>query len=290
MSETAIKQTELKTLKENGFLQQVQPDRFSLRVKVTGGQLTAEKLLAVSGIAKRYGSGTVHLTSRQAVEVPHIKYSDIEAVRSQLKLNGLEPGILGARVRTITACQGAGVCKHGKIKTSELAAKLGEATANIEVPHKFKIGITGCCNNCLKAEENDLGIKGGVEPQWSEKGCNYCGGCAKTCPAGAINVDKQAGTLNFFREKCINCGRCVRLCPAHAWQGVPGYILYFGGTFGNRILTGQRGWPMVMSAKEVVGLVLRALEFYQANGKQGERFGFMLERLGTEKFRQVLAD
>jgi dissimilatory sulfite reductase (desulfoviridin) alpha/beta subunit len=27
-----------------------------------------------------------------------------------------------------------------------------------ELSHKFKIGITGCKNSCLKAEENDLGI------------------------------------------------------------------------------------------------------------------------------------
>lgn len=281
---------DIKSLKENGFLQQVQPDRFALRVRVVAGQFTAAKLMAVSEIAGKYGDGTIHFTSRQAVEIPHIRAKDIDEVKQQLEMNGLEPGVLGARVRTITGCQGSDVCKHGKIKTAKLADELTAATSNIELPHKFKIGITGCCNNCLKAEENDLGIKGGIAPAWHAESCTYCGACAKKCPVAAIKVDKKSKELTFDTDKCINCGRCVSVCPTDAWKGMPGYILYFGGTFGNRILIGKRILPIVFTTGEVERLVLKTLEFYRIHGKKSERFGFMLERVGFEKLYQALTE
>lgn len=287
---TVLNMANIQELKENGFLQQAEPDRFALRVRVTAGQLTAANLVVVSEIAEKYGNGTVHFTSRQAVEVPHIAVENIETVKQLLSANGLEPGVLGARVRTITACQGMGVCKHGKIKTAELANRLNQITDNIELPHKFKIGVTGCCNNCMKAEENDLGIKGGVLPSWQPQNCNYCGACARKCPVNAIKVDKEKQKLVFDEASCINCGRCVSTCPKKAWQGKQGYLLYFGGTFGNRILIGQQVLPMVFTQEAVEDLVLKALEFYQAHGKKNERFGFMLEKVGLDKLRQALTD
>ena len=39
-----------------------------------------------------------------------------------------------------------------------LAKELDDRYFARELPHKFKFGITGCQNNCLKAEENDVGI------------------------------------------------------------------------------------------------------------------------------------
>jgi dissimilatory sulfite reductase (desulfoviridin) alpha/beta subunit len=278
----------LQELKETGFLQQVQPDRFALRVRVAAGQLTGENLQAIGELAKQYGNGTVHFTSRQSVEVPFIKARDIQAVKALLHAHGLQPGILGARVRTITACQGAAICKHGNIKTTDLAHKLTGFTSNKELPHKFKIGITGCFNNCLKAEENDLGIKGAVQPNWLEQLCTYCGVCAVKCPVAAISVDKQEKYLTYQHEKCINCGNCVKLCPTKAWTGKGGFVIYFGGTFGNRILIGQRLLPIVLTEEELLEVVDKALSFYQAYGKKGERFGYLLERLGVEKLRSAL--
>ncbi len=48
-----------------------------------------------------------------------------------------------------------------------------------ELPHKFKFGVTGCQNNCLKAEENDVGIKGGMTVECNHDDCIQCGVCVK---------------------------------------------------------------------------------------------------------------
>lgn len=262
--------------------------RLVLRVRVVGGQVTAENLLAISEIARKYGNGTAHFTSRQAVEVPYIKAEDIEDVKKILQANGLQPGILGARVRTVTACQGRDICKHGFIQTTGLAQKITEATMGKELPHKFKIGVTGCCNNCLKAEENDLGIKGGIQPVWSEEQCTFCGACKVKCPVKAISVNKSRKKLTYKQDKCIHCGKCIKICPTKAWTGNEGFLLFFGGTFGNRILIGQRLLSIVFTEDQVLEIIDKALKFYQEHGKKGERFGFMLERLGMAKLQTAL--
>ena len=102
------------------------------------------------------------MTSRQGVEIPFINFEDVETVRAELAKGGVNPGVCGPRVRTVTACQGSEICPSGCIDTYSLAKKLDEHYFGRELPHKFKFGVTGCQNNCLKAEENDIGIKGGM--------------------------------------------------------------------------------------------------------------------------------
>ena len=85
-----------------------------------------------------------------------------------------------------------------------------------------KIGVTGCANNCLKAEENDIGIKGSVEPHLIPEKCVYCGACAKVCRVGAITVNRSEKLWAIYRDKCINCGRCVKSCGKAALRVLQG--------------------------------------------------------------------
>ncbi|MBR0028552.1 MAG: coenzyme F420 hydrogenase, partial [Clostridia bacterium] len=142
------------TLKKGGFMRQKQKNCFSLRLKVVGGNLEAKQLSTIANVAERYGDGHVHLTSRQGVEIPFIKLQDIDEVKAALAEGDCEPGVCGPRVRTVTACQGKEICPSGCIDTYGLAQEISDRFFAKELPHKFKFGITGCQNNCLKAEEN----------------------------------------------------------------------------------------------------------------------------------------
>ncbi len=175
------------TLKKGGFMRQKQKNNFSLRLRVVGGNLTAKQLAKIAEVSEKYGEGHVHLTSRQSVEIPFIKLDDIDEVKNALAEGDVEPGVCGPRVRTVTACQGNAICPSGCIDTYELAKELDDRYFARELPHKFKFGITGCQNNCLKAEENDLGIKGGIKATWKEDACIGCGVCVKACRTNADN-------------------------------------------------------------------------------------------------------
>ncbi|MDR1546632.1 MAG: 4Fe-4S binding protein [Deltaproteobacteria bacterium] len=275
-----------KALKNGGFMRQKQKDHFSLRLKVVGGHLTVEQLKTVTAAAEIFGAGHVHLTSRQGVEIPFVKLQDVEAVKAFLVEGGVDAGVCGPRVRTVTACQGSEVCPSGCIDTLELAQDVSKRYFGRTLPHKFKFGITGCRNNCLKAEENDVGVKGGLVVAWTEDLCTFCGVCVKVCQPGALTSLEDKIILD--RAKCNHCGRCVKSCPTEAWQGRPGYLLSFGGLFGNRIAQGRELGPIVEDKAALFQAADAALDFFQAHGRAGERFRSAVERAGWEALGQAV--
>ena len=152
---------ELQTLKGQAMMAEKDRQRFSVRLGVTGGHLTAGQLQAVARLAERFGDGSVHLTTRQGVEIPHVPFENLEPLRAALDEAGLRLAAMGRCVRGITACPGS-YCQHGLIDSQELAVKLHAHVGGRKgLPHKFKIAVAGCRNGCTKPQENDLGIMGG---------------------------------------------------------------------------------------------------------------------------------
>jgi dissimilatory sulfite reductase (desulfoviridin) alpha/beta subunit len=276
------------TLKKGGFMRQKQKNNFSLRLQVVGGNLTAENLIKIAEVAQKYGDGHVHLTSRQSVEIPFVKLEDVEAVKDELAKGGCKPGVCGPRVRTITACQGNQICPSGNIDTYDIAKKLDERYYARELPHKFKFGVTGCQNNCLKAEENDVGIKGALDVSYDKPSCIMCGVCVKACREGAISIENDELVLDT--NKCNSCGRCVKACPTDAWKGESGYILSFGGLFGNQIHRGESYLPIITDEEQLFRVTDAAIQFFDDYAQPSERFQFTIERVGEDKFIKVLKE
>ena len=276
------------TLKKGGFMRQKQKNNFSLRLQVVGGNLTAENLVKIAEVAEKYGDGHVHLTSRQSVEIPFIKLDDVDEVKEELAKGGCKPGVCGPRVRTITACQGNQICPGGNIDSYDISKKLDSRYYARELPHKFKFGVTGCQNNCLKAEENDVGIKGAAIVSWKQDACINCGVCEKACREGAITITD--GVVKVDESKCNYCGRCAKACPTDAWDVKTGYLVSFGGLFGNHIVKGQELLPVVDSEEQLFRITDAAIQFFDDNAKPSERFKFTLERVGLDKFEKVIKE
>lgn len=279
-------ETDYGALKKGGFMRQKQKDNFSLRLKVIGGTVTADQLLKIAEVSKEYGAGYVHLTSRQGVEIPFVKLEQIEDVKKALEEGGVPIGVCGPRVRTVTACQGSAICPSGCIDTYTLAKELDQRYFGRELPHKFKFGITGCQNNCLKAEENDVGIKGGIRVKWIEENCIQCGVCKAVCRTGAITLED--GRINIDHSKCNFCGRCTKACPSEAYEEQRGYIVSFGGTFGNNISKGEAVIPFIEDHEKLLAVCDGAIAFFAENANPSERFRKTIERVGEEKFKAAI--
>lgn len=269
-------------------MRQKQKNNFSLRLQVVGGALTAENLKTIAEVAEKYGDGHVHLTSRQGVEIPFIKLDDIDKVKEELAKGDCHPGVCGPRVRTVTACQGSEICPSGNIDSYKIALELDKRYFARELPHKFKFGVTGCQNNCLKAEENDVGIKGAQIVSWKKEDCIMCGVCEKACREGAITI--QDGNITLDEQKCSNCGRCVKSCPTDAWKGTPGFMVSFGGTFGNHISEGKTLLPVITSEEQLYRVTDAAIQFFDDYANPGERFKFTIDRVGVDKLEKVLKE
>ncbi|MDR1315079.1 MAG: 4Fe-4S binding protein [Deltaproteobacteria bacterium] len=275
-------ETDYKALKNGGFMRQKQKGKFSFRLKVVGGNVTSDQARAMADAADRFGAGRLHLTSRQGVEIPFVDLGDTLAAKDFLAGRGVLASVCGPRVRTVTACQGDAVCPSACIDSAGLAEEISARYFGRELPHKFKFGVTGCVNNCLKAEENDLGVKGGMFVELDEEACTGCGVCVKACREGALGLKGGDGPVALDVARCNNCGRCVASCPADAWKGTPGYRLYFGGTFGNRIGIGRDLMPLLAGRDELFAAADRAVDFFAENARPGERFRAAIDRTGWE--------
>ena len=279
---------DLRALKAGGLMKQKQPGLFSVRLKVVGGRMEAGGLAVLASAALKYGRGHVHLTTRQGVEIPYVRLEDVDSLRADLAAGGLEIGACGARVRTITACQGA-TCTHGLIDPQDLAVKIDQKVCGRGgLPHKFKIAITGCPNACIKPLENDLGIMGVARKAFHPEHCTLCELCVKACPAaGALSVGD--GRLVYCDEECLACGACAAACPTNAWEptGV-GYAIFVGGKMGKRPRLADRLGLEAETEEAVLRIVSATLDWYAANGRKGERFGDTLARLGATAFERHL--
>jgi anaerobic sulfite reductase subunit C len=145
------------------------------------------------------------------------------------------------------------------------------------------MSVTGCPNNCVKATKNDIGVMGAIEPKWQKSECYNCGACVYACPVSAITVIE--GQYVADRAVCTNCGTCASSCSNAAWTATKrGYLLWAGGMMGKvpRLATKL---PALFTSKDALfGAIERIVEYYRTDGKQGERLGDMMERVGTESF------
>jgi dissimilatory sulfite reductase (desulfoviridin) alpha/beta subunit len=172
---------ELQALKAQAMIPEKGGEQFSIRLGVVGGHMDAAQLHAVASLAERFGDGSVHFTTRQGVEIPHVSFENLNPLRAALEGAGLRLAATGRCVRSIVACPGS-YCVHGAIDSQGLAKMLyARVGSRKELPHKFKIGIAGCLNGCTKPNENDLGIMGrakgftvfvggkmGKHPRWAD--------------------------------------------------------------------------------------------------------------------------
>lgn len=273
---------DLASLKKIGMIQQKQKEFFAMRLHAVGGDFTSEQLKKVAEVAKKYGRGQLHLSTRQGIEIHFVHQENLEPARSELEAAGIAMGACGPRIRIVVACPGEATCRWGIIETKEIARDLDAKYFRRETPYKFKLSVTGCPHNCAKATENDIGVMGGILPAWNKDLCSNCGLCLNICPTGAISdVD---GSYVLDEKKCINCSICTSSCPVDAWQVAQrGFILWLGGTMGKTPRLATR-WPgLIDSRQRLDELIERAIEFYQRHGRKKERFGHTIDRIGIEK-------
>ena len=291
-NKASVPQSEITRVKGLGFLWDKRtPDRFNGRVITRNGKITAQECATVAEAARRFGSGEVAMTTRLTMEIQGVPFENIEPLRQFLKEEaGLETGGTGAKVRPVTACKGT-TCQYGLIDTYALSEKIHErfyvGYHDVKLPHKFKIAVGGCPNNCMKPDLNDVGIVGQWVPQVKEELCKGCKLCEKECPMGMAKVADGKASINA--QGCNHCGRCIRKCPFGAIQTqTAGYLVYLGGRWGKRTAVGRPLSVIISSEEEVLSLVEKCLLLFKAYGQPKERFADTVTRLGFEKVQAML--
>ncbi len=292
----AVSADEITRVKALGFLwDKNTSDRFNCRIITRNGKITAQEAVTAAEASRLFGSGEIAMTTRLTIEIQGVPYDNIDALRAFLAERGLQTGGTGSKVRPVVSCKGT-TCQYGLIDTFALSEKIHtrfyEGYHDVKLPHKFKIAVGGCPNNCVKPDLNDLGIIGQRIPDINYDLCRGCKKCAveAACP---IHVAKmQDGKISVPLDQCNHCGRCIGKCPFKAFQSyTSGYRIYLGGRWGKRVAQGRPLDKVFTSEAEVLNVVEKAILLFREQGITGERFSDTVTRLGFEAVQeQLLSD
>jgi dissimilatory sulfite reductase (desulfoviridin) alpha/beta subunit len=82
-------------LKSGGIIMQKDDDFYAIRLRLPGGCVSSYLLPEIAQVAQKYDRGEVRLTARAGVEIPWIKFAEIEAARRPSRLGVLLSGRTG---------------------------------------------------------------------------------------------------------------------------------------------------------------------------------------------------
>ena len=285
--EGAIPPEEVKRVKGLGCLQDKRyPDVFNVRIITRNGKISAEEQKVIAEASEKYGSGEVTMTTRLTLEIQGVKYENIAPLMEFVNEHGLTTGGTGSKVRPVVSCKGT-TCQYGLCDTFGLSEKLHElfyvGYHDVVLPHKFKIAVGGCPNNCVKPNLNDLGIVGQNVPVFDYSKCKGCKVCQveKSCPIKIAKMEN--GKLYVDPNQCNNCSRCRGKCPFGVTEEyIPGFKVYIGGRWGKKIAHGLPLSRILRSEEEVIDVVEKAILLFRDEGITGERFADTVDRLGFD--------
>jgi NAD(P)H-nitrite reductase large subunit len=136
--------------------------------------------------------------------------SDIDAAWHDLDM---PPGAaIGLCVRSVKICPGTTFCKRGKQDSVKLGMEFDSKYHGMELPSKFKIGVSGCANSCAESWIKDLGFIG-MPKGWKV----VVGGSAGAAPAIAdviaenLNDDEAMELADKIINYYKNCDTKKRL-------------------------------------------------------------------------------
>lgn len=293
--EEKITSEQIAKVKGLGFLRDKRyDDVFNVRVITRNGKITSDEVRAIAEAADKFGSSEIAMTTRMTVEIQGIKYDNIPSLIDFLKENGLDVGGTGPKVRPVVSCKGT-TCVFGLIDTFGLSRKIHDrfylGYHEVKLPHKFKIAVGGCPNNCAKPSLNDIGIIGQrvFEPDYDKcRGCKKCA-VSDSCPMKAAEV--KNGKIIIDRSACNSCGRCYKKCPFGAFEEAKaGYKVYIGGRWGKKCAQGKPLKKIFESEEEVLSVIKRAIHLFRDEGESGERFADTIERLGFSYVEEKLCN
>ena len=224
-----IMDTERRGLQETNdrFLANIQRNgTFSVVPRVSGGEITANKLIVIGTVAKRWNL-YCKITGGQRIDMFGAKKQDLPAIWQELIDGGMESGHAYAKsLRTVKSCVGSTWCRYGIGDSVGMAVRLEERYKSIRGPHKFKGGVSGCVRECAEAQNKDFGLIA------TEKGYNiFVGGNGGANPrhsellAKDVPPDDVIPILDRYLSFYIRTGE--KLQRTARWlENLPGGIKY----------------------------------------------------------------
>jgi len=138
-------------------------DEHMVRIKLKWGNLNADQLDALAEIAEAYATPKcAHVTTRQAIQMHHIKRRDVPSLLRKVNECGLTTReACGNTVRNVTSCHFAGVSPDEVFDVRPYAQAIADYflrnPLNQNLPRKFKFAFEGCPTDHARVGIHDFG-------------------------------------------------------------------------------------------------------------------------------------
>jgi sulfite reductase (NADPH) hemoprotein beta-component len=136
-----------------------------LSLKKTGvppGDITADQMDFVAGLAERYSFGELRVTHEQNLVLADVKQSELFALWQEAKAQGLATPNIGL-LTDIICCPGGDFCSLANAKSIPIAEAIAERFDNLDFQHDIgdiELNISGCINACGHHHVGNIGILG----------------------------------------------------------------------------------------------------------------------------------
>lgn len=129
---------------------------------IPAGQLTAEELAGLAGIAETYGDGTLRTVNSQNLIIANVPDEKLEQLLAE-ELVSRFAAAGDARFSSVISCTGTEFCPLGLVRTKQLVSPVEAYVKQIGLP--VSIHISGCVNSCGQHQIADIGLQGVLSRQ-----------------------------------------------------------------------------------------------------------------------------
>jgi NAD(P)H-nitrite reductase large subunit len=172
---------------EKGVIIQRDKQTYAVSPHIPCGVVQPETLRKIADMAEKYNAAAIKLTSAERIVLVGLKEEDIDNFWSDVRMPA--GAAVGLCIRSIKACPGTTFCKRGIQDSLGLGFKLDEKYHGMELPAKFKMGVSGCPNQCAETCIKDIGLVG-LPKGWKV----LVGGNGGAKPRLAIELAKDLST------------------------------------------------------------------------------------------------
>jgi nitrite reductase (NADH) large subunit len=191
-NEYILKNEHASTLDTNDhFLANMQKNgTYSIVPRVAGGEITADKLIVLGEVAKKYNLYT-KITGGQRIDLFGARVDQLPHIWKELIDAGFESGHAYAKsLRTVKSCVGSSWCRFGVQDSVSMAINLEERYKGLRAPHKLKMAVSGCTRECAEAQSKDVGIIA-TEKGWNIYVCGNGGMKPRHADLFASDLDDE---------------------------------------------------------------------------------------------------
>jgi dissimilatory sulfite reductase alpha subunit len=292
------------------------PDRFpnvahfhTLRVNHPSAWFyTSKALRTLCDIWERHGSGLTNMHgSTGDIIFLGTSTPELEPTFKELTAAGFDLGGSGSVLRSPSCCVGQARCEWACYDTMaacyDFTMTYQDELHRPPFPYKFKIKCSGCPNDCVASiARSDLSIigtwKDGIQQDDAEvakyavAGLNIQKDVCDRCPTRCMEWDGKK--LSIENHECVRCMHCINVMPkalrpgkergATFLLGAKAPILE-GALLSSVLIPFVPADEILDTAKE---LISRIWDFWGDNGKNRERVGELMQRIGMSNFLDAI--